>query len=77
MKKAWFVVYSLLFILGPMAQGGRLTATQTGPAMPDDVKAIFKERCSVCHKGKYPPQQLNLAARESRELRCRLPEGPR
>jgi len=60
MKKASFLVCSFLFILGPMALGSRLGASQTGPAMPDNVKAVFKERCAVCHKGKYPPKQLNL-----------------
>ena len=54
------IVCSFLFILGPIALGSRLGASQTGPAMPDNVKAVFKERCAVCHKGKYPPKQLNL-----------------
>ena len=60
MKKALFVVCSFLFIFGPIALGNRLGAFQTGPTMPDNVKAVFKERCAVCHKGKYPPKQLNL-----------------
>jgi hypothetical protein len=60
MKKASSILCSFLFILGPMALGNRLGASQTGPAMPDNVKAVFKERCAVCHKGKYPPKRLNL-----------------
>jgi mono/diheme cytochrome c family protein len=60
MKKASSIVCSFLFILGPMALGSRLGASQTEPAMPDNVKAVFKERCAVCHKGKYPPKLLNL-----------------
>ena len=60
MKKALSVFSSFLFILGPIALGIRLGASQTGPLMPEDVKTIFKERCAVCHKGKYPPKELNL-----------------
>jgi hypothetical protein len=60
MKKAPSIVCSVLVILGPIALGSRLGASKMGPAMPDGVKAVFKERCAVCHKGKYPPKQLNL-----------------
>ena len=47
MKKASFVIYSFLFILGPMALGNRIDASQTGPAMPDDVKAILDRKSVV------------------------------
>jgi len=28
--------------------------------VPDNVKAIFGQRCAGCHKGKFPPKGLNL-----------------
>lgn len=60
MNKALSIVYSIVFVLGPMALGSLQGASQTGQSVPDGVKRVFKERCAVCHKGKYPPQRLNL-----------------
>jgi mono/diheme cytochrome c family protein len=39
-----------------LAAGG-----QTAPAVPDEVKALFKEHCAVCHKGVFAPKGLKLA----------------
>jgi mono/diheme cytochrome c family protein len=37
-----------------------LASTTEGFVLPDDVRSLFGQKCAVCHKGKYPPQGLNL-----------------
>ena len=73
MKKAPSIVCSVFIILGPMALGTLLGASQTGPGLPDSVKTVFMERCAVCHKGKYPPKLLNL---EPERLPASLLDAP-
>ena len=50
------------------AAGGPSTIT-----MPDEVKAVIQKNCAVCHKGKYPPQKLNL---ESASLPASIVDMP-
>lgn len=37
-----------------------VAAGRSAIAMPDEIKAVFQKNCAVCHKGKYPPRNLNL-----------------
>jgi len=34
--------------------------SQTAPAVPDEVKALFQGHCAVCHKGVFAPKGLKL-----------------
>ena len=37
-----------------------LASKTEGFVLPDDVRSLFGQKCAACHKGKYPPQGLNL-----------------
>ena len=51
-KKAIPVIVAILLAA---AWGVRAAAE-----VPDNVKALFGQRCAGCHKGKFPPKGLNL-----------------
>ena len=60
MRKLFAMIVVGGFLAGTGARA--LQAKGAGTSLPDDVKRIFKSRCAVCHKGKYPPMGLNLEA---------------
>jgi len=52
MKRTFPVIAVILLAaaLGALAAAG----------VPDNVKALFGQRCAGCHKGRFPPKGLNL-----------------
>lgn len=53
---------SIIVIGGFLAGMGALALLAKGAegSIPGDVQRIFKSRCAVCHKGKFPPMGLRL-----------------
>lgn len=61
---------------------------QASPAVPDEVKALFKEHCAGCHKGAFAPKGLklgpdalpgsvvNVASQEKPDLKLIVPASP-
>jgi mono/diheme cytochrome c family protein len=50
-------------IAGLVAGAAALAAGgQTSPAVPDEVKALFKGHCVGCHKGVFAPRGMKLGA---------------
>ncbi len=58
MKKLSASTVSLAFMLAGSLSGAWTARPDT--SMPDEVKAVFYKNCTVCHKGKFPPRNLNL-----------------
>ena len=58
MKKLSAIIVSLAFMLAGSLSGA--WAARPDTSMPDEVKAVFHKNCAVCHKGKFPPRNLNL-----------------
>ncbi len=58
MKKFPAAAVSLAFMLAGSFSGA--WAARPDTPMADEVKAVFQKNCAVCHKGKFPPRNLNL-----------------
>jgi mono/diheme cytochrome c family protein len=76
--------------IGALVAGAAALAAggQTAPAVPDEVKALFKGHCAVCHKGVFAPKGLklgpdalpgsvlNVASKEKPDLKLVAPASP-
>lgn len=61
---------------------------QASPAVPDEVKELFKEHCAGCHKGAFAPKGLklgpdalpgsvvNVASKEKPDMKLVVPASP-
>jgi mono/diheme cytochrome c family protein len=59
MKKTTTLIIGLTLALALVAALSSATAPNADP-VPEHIKALLGQKCSVCHKGKNPPQGLNL-----------------
>lgn len=59
MKKTLILIFCVALAVATAAALTSASIRNTDP-VPENVKALFGQRCAGCHKGKNPPQGLNL-----------------
>jgi mono/diheme cytochrome c family protein len=58
--QAAIVSIGFLFLAFGAYAARSLTAGQTAPSVPDEIKSLFEKHCAGCHKGLFAPKNLKL-----------------
>lgn len=64
-----FATWAVDFVFGPIGSTG---ATRTEAVPFSDVRPVFKDRCSHCHRGPTDWTQYDVAKRRALTIRTRV-----